>query len=109
MLFTIDFYKRLGFALDDEANIHVKLAFLSAGTCLIELIEVKDYKAREAGPIDHVAVEVDDIEKAIANANANGIEIDASKINNAPILGGIRNIFFAGPDGERLEFFDYSK
>jgi catechol 2,3-dioxygenase-like lactoylglutathione lyase family enzyme len=36
---SIDFYKRLGFTLDKEENIGVRLAFLSAGTCLIELVD----------------------------------------------------------------------
>ncbi|MCL2703373.1 MAG: VOC family protein [Defluviitaleaceae bacterium] len=104
---SVDFYKRLGFSLDKRESIHVELAFLSAGTCLIELIEVKD-AVRAAGVIDHLAVEVDDIEAAIANAKANGIGIDSSKINSVPILGGVKNVFFEGPDGERLEFFEYA-
>jgi lactoylglutathione lyase len=105
---SIGFYKKLGFALDAEESVNVRLAFLSAGSCLIELIEIKDTR-REAGVVDHVAMEVDDIEKAVERANANGIAIDAAKINAAPILGGIRNVFFDGPDGERLEFFAYGK
>jgi len=62
---SIDYYKRLGFTLDKEESIGVKLAFLSAGTCLVELVEQKDLDKRAAGPVDHVAVVVDDIEKAI--------------------------------------------
>ncbi|MCL2501433.1 MAG: VOC family protein [Defluviitaleaceae bacterium] len=108
MAASIDFYKRLGFTLDAEESVGVKLAFLSAGTCLIELIEIKD-TSRPAGVVDHVAMTVDDIEAAVARANANGIVIDAAKISAAPILGGIKNVFFEGPDGERLEFFEYVK
>ncbi|MCL2361785.1 MAG: VOC family protein [Defluviitaleaceae bacterium] len=104
---SIDYYKRLGFTLDKEEQLGIRLAFLSAGTCLIELVEQKDLLKREAGVVDHVAVVVDDIDGAIANAKAQGIKIDASKINEVPILGGVRNIFFEGPDGERLEFFEY--
>ena len=105
---SIDFYKRLGFSLDNEESPHVRLAFMSAGTCLIELIEQKDNQ-RSAGVVDHVAMEVDDVEAAVARANANGINIDASKIASVPIMGGIRHVFFAGPDDERLEFFENSK
>jgi len=105
---SIDYYKRLGFTLDNEEQAgETKLAFLSAGTCLIELVGIGG--ERTAGVVDHIAVVVDDIEKAISDANANGIEIDASQIASMPILGGIRNVFFTGPDGERLEFFEYSK
>ena len=104
---SIDYYKRLGFSFDKEEEAGVKLAFLSAGNCLIELIEQKDGEKRAAGPVDHVAMVVDDIDKAINEAAANGIEIDASKVQSVPILGGIKNVFFEGPDGERLEFFEY--
>jgi len=104
---SIDFYQRLGFTLDKVEEIHIKLAFLSAGTCLIELVEQKDIGLRAAGPVDHFAVVVDDIEAAIACAVENGISIDASTISNVNILGGIRNVFFEGPDGERVEFFQY--
>ena len=103
---SIDFYKRLGFTLDNEATLDIRLAFLSAGTCLIELVEIKG--ERPAGVVDHICVEVDDIDAAIENAKASGIEIDASKVASIPnLLGGIKNVFFEGPDGERLEYFEY--
>ena len=104
---SIDFYKRLGFTLDAEEAPSIRLAFLSAGSCLIELVEQKDLPKREAGVVDHVAMVVDDIHAAIENAKGNGIDIDASTIGEMGILGGIKNVFFAGPDGERLEFFEY--
>lgn len=102
---SMDFYKRLGFTADREEDIGVKLAFLSAGTCLIELIE-KPHE-RSAGVVDHIALEVDDIEAAVADAGKKGITIDGAVRVSA--LGGIRNVFFYGPDGERLEFFEYAK
>ena len=105
---SVDFYKRLGFTLDNEENVGIKLAFLSAGTCLVELIEQKEGDARPAGVVDHIAVEVDDIIAAIENANKNGIKIDA-EVKSVEILGGVKNVFFDGPDGERLEFFEYLK
>ena len=104
---SIDFYKRLGFTLDKEEAPSIRLAFLSAGTCLVELIEQKDMSKRASGPVDHLAVVVDDIQAAIENAIAQGINIDASTVSEVPILGGVKNVFFDGPDGERLEFFEY--
>ena len=104
---SIDFYKRLGFTLDGEEQIGIRLAFLSAGTCLIELVEQKNEPTRTAGSVDHIAMIVDDISAAIEHANANGIKLDASAVESMSILGGIKNIFFEGPDGERLEFFEY--
>ena len=108
---SLDFYKRLGFTLDNEASVdNLKLSFLSAGTCLIELVEFEngENSGRPAGVVDHIAVEVDDIEAAVANANKNGIKIDSS-IGTVQILGGIKNVFFEGPDGERIEFMEYCK
>ena len=104
---SIGFYKRLGFSLDKEETPSIRLAFLSAGNCLIELVEQKEIPARTAGTVDHVAMVVDDIHAAIANAKANGIDIDESAVSFVPILGGVKNVFFDGPDGERLEFFEY--
>ena len=105
---SMDFYKRLGFTLDKEERYGIRLAFLSSGNCFIELVEQKDLQARTAGQVDHVAMVVDDIDAAIKNAKDQGIEIDTSKLNSVPILGGVRNVFFEGPDGERLEFFEYT-
>ena len=104
---SIDFYKRLGFTLDKEEQPSIRLAFLSSGNCLIELIEQKEMPSRTAGLVDHIAMVVDNIEAAIKNAKANGIEIDSSQVNSVDVLGGIKNVFFEGPDGERLEFFEY--
>ena len=104
---SIDFYKRLGFTPDAEEKPSIRLAFMSAGTCLIELVEKNDIPKRDAGVVDHIAMEVDDIHAAIANAIAQGINIDPAGISEMPLLGGIKNVFFEGPDGERLEFFEY--
>ena len=106
---SMEFYKNLGFVVDKEENLGIRLAFLSAGNCLIELVEQKELPSRTAGVVDHVAMVVENIEAAVENAKAHGVDIDASKINSVAILGGIKNIFFEGPDGERLEFFEYCK
>jgi len=104
---SIDFYERLGFVLDQKDSAgDIQLAILSAGTCIIELVE-KD-EERVAGVVDHIAVTVDSVDEAVSNAKANGIDIDASLIENVSVFGGIKNVFFNGPDGERLEFFEYT-
>ena len=101
------FYQNLGFTVDREESVgETKLAFLSAGSCLIELVQ-KDLPLREAGPVDHIAFVVNDVDTAIKNAQAKGIEIDESTVCQLSILGGVKNVFFTGPDGERLEFFEY--
>ena len=107
---SIDYYKRLGFTLDKQEQTSIRLAFLSAGDCLIELLEQKKGEPpRAKGAVDHIAMVVDDIEAAVENAKIQGIDIDSSQINFMPILGGIKNVFFTGSDGEKLEFFEYSR
>jgi len=103
---SIEFYKNLGFTLDKEEKPSIRLAFLSAGNCLIELVE-KSAASPTNGPVDHIAMTVEDIESAVEVAKAAGADIDKSGISTAPILGGIKNIFFKGPDGESLEYFQY--
>ena len=104
---SMDYYKRLGFTVDKEETLKVRLAFLSAGSCLIELVEQKELPGRTAGIVDHIAMVVDCLDDAIASAKANNIVIDETTVSEVSILGGIRNVFFEGPDGERLEFFEY--
>lgn len=101
----------LGFTLTHEEAMDngVKLAFLNIGTCLLELVEVPNHAPRPAGVIDHIAIEVEDIETVVCKLIEKQVTFLTNEINESPILGGIKNIFFTGPDGERLEFFEYLK
>ncbi|MCL2171180.1 MAG: VOC family protein [Defluviitaleaceae bacterium] len=104
---SIDFYTRLGFKMDhreDVASRNVRVAFMSAGSCILELVE-KPGTSREAGVVDHICMEVDNIEAAVDLAISNGIQIDPAAIETIDVMGGIKNVFFTGPDNERLEFF----
>jgi lactoylglutathione lyase len=105
---SADYYKRLGFTLDKEENLGFRIAFMSCGNCPIELIG-QGGEPRPAGTVDHIAMEVESVAEAVKEAKANGIEIDEKMIGEAAILGRIKNVFFTGPDGERLEFFEYAK
>jgi len=107
-----EFYvDKLGFILTDEVNMDngVRLAFLNVGTCLLELVQTPDHSPRGAGAVDHVAIEVEDIETLVCKLVEKQINFLTNEIAEVPILGGIKNIFFTGPDGERLEFFEYLK
>lgn len=101
----------LGFELTDECQMGpTKLAFLNVGDCKIELIQPGDFRPRVPGQIDHICVEVEDIDTLVCKLIEKGVKFDSDRINDAPgLLGGVRNIFFAGPDGERIEFFEYQK
>ncbi len=103
---SVKFYRdQLGFTVTDTVN---NLTFCNIGTCLLELIEIKDYQGRTPGQVDHVAVEVENIEELCDSLRAKGVSIPG-EISFVPwLLGGVKNVFFEGPDGERIEFFEYT-
>lgn len=82
----------------------VKIAFLQAGTQIIELVQylAGEKEPRQAGVVDHLAFKVADTDAAVAKLREKGVTL----LFDAPrtALGGKKIFFFAGPDGERLEF-----
>jgi lactoylglutathione lyase len=106
---SVKFYaEALGFELTARHSMGTaQLAFLNVGSCCIELVQTADYAPRPAGVVDHIAIEAEDIETLVCKLIEKGI-VFLSDINTANgLLGGIKNVFFTGPDGERLEFFEY--
>ncbi len=99
----------LGFKLTSQQMLGTThLAFLECGTCLIELIHPANFEPREAGQIDHIALEVKGIDSLVCRLIEKGVHFLSNSINTAPdLLDGVKNIFFTGPDGERFEFFEY--
>ena len=94
----------LGFELFDKWH---NLEFLRIGSCILELIEQPDLPAREAGPVDHIAIEVEGIDELYEKLKANNVPTLGEVGVMSELLGGVKNLFFIGPDGERLEFFEY--
>ena len=108
-----DFYMNtLGFELQ---NVQLmgnggKLVFLNVGTCQIELVSRPGMAQPEAGPVDHICIEVEDIDPLVKRLKAKGVKFETETWNEAKnLLGGVRNVFFRGPNNERFEFFDYMK
>ena len=107
---SIRFYTEvLGFELTHRQMLGTtELAFLNIGTCLIELIHPANFEPRQAGQVDHIAMEVKDIEMLVCRLIEKRVPFLSNNINDAPaLLDGVKNIFFTGPDGERFEFFEY--
>ena len=107
-----DFYMNtLGFELQTVQEMGpTKLVFLQAGTCQIELVSKREPGHRAAGPVDHICIEVEDIGPLMERLKAKGVKFETETYNDAKnLLGGVRNVFFRGPDDERIEFFDYMK
>ena len=111
---SLEFYSDvLEFTVDHIAEVRdgeVKLAFLAKGSCIIELIHIpsEDIAAsRQAGIIDHVALGVKDISNLITRLEAKGVAYETKEPTSMDLKNGAKNIFFHGPSGERLEFFEY--
>jgi len=107
-------YEAMGLAIESTDNVageNVKVAFLPLGDTRIELLEptsaespiAKALEKRGEG-IHHIAFLVDDIEKAIKDARAGGLQM----INEAPRTGAHgRKVAFVHPKstgGVLIEF-----
>lgn len=116
---SIRFYTEvLGFKLNYTKDMPkpqgvTKLAFVQIGSCVIELIQPangNEVEGRSAGIVDHIAIEVDDIEKLVCRLLDHNVPFETEDIINMPqLFDGAKAIFFKGPGGERLEFFEYVK
>ncbi len=82
----------------------VKLIFLNSGGQIIELVQrfQESTLERAAGVVDHIAFEVEDVFVEMERLNAVGV----APLSATPgsIGTSLKNFFFLGPDGERLEF-----
>lgn len=83
------------------------LVFLRAGSCVLELIERPAIEKLPAGNVDHVALAVDNIEEVASRARNGGAEFGGAQVSYVEwIMNGIKNVFFLGPDGERIELVE---
>ena len=92
---TVEFYGRLGFevalqTVNEEAN--EKVAFLKLNNLVIETYENKAAKM-ESGAIDHVAIDVKDIEKVYELINHAGFKYHQGYDPFFTILGKRSQIF----------------
>jgi lactoylglutathione lyase len=99
----------LGFEpIGDHRLPACSISFVRAGSCVLELIQRDEGEPRAAGLFDHVCMEVEDIDSLVCKLIEKNIRFETSHIVDIPELK-IRNVFFSGPDGERLEFCEYNK
>lgn len=81
----------------------VELAFLQLGNTVVELVEVIDGREFDDGVINHLALHVADIFKAIEHLLAHHVEMDS--LEPMSLGEGRYNFFFRGPSGEKLELY----
>ena len=106
------------FKLKNESD-GIRVAMLQLGSCFIELLEpptnrkvaVPREKIVEGAnaTINHVAILVSDINKAVEHVESFGYEFEERGIYYVPNFGSdkldLNVAFFRGPNGERIELF----
>ena len=103
---TIDFYKSLGFELAHRtANGDEQVAFLQLGNLMIETYQ--NFKAaRINGAVDHIAINVTDVEEARRIADSMSLEVIEE--GQLPFWeNGVKYFTILGPNREKLEFNQY--
>ena len=107
---TIEFYGKLGFevalqTVNEEAN--EKVSFLKLNNLVIETYENKAAKM-ESGAIDHVAIDVKDIEKVYELINQADLNTTRDITHFLPFWeNGVRFFTIEGPNKEKIEFSQY--
>lgn len=104
---TITFYESLGFQIVhrtvNEAS-HSAVVFLEMKGLLIETWESRE-ACKRVGAIDHVALDVDDIEKAFSTVKYLGYPLLDKEIRFLPFWEkGVRFFTIKGPNCEKIEF-----
>lgn len=103
---TVEFYKKLGFEIAFEA-VEEKVAFLKLGTLVVETYENHEAKM-EHGAIDHVALDVRDIEEIFQYINEAGLNSTQDTIHFLPFWeNGVKFFTIEGPNKEKVEFSQY--
>ena len=104
---TIEFYQKLGFEIafrtvNEEAN--EKVVFLKLHTLVIETYENKA-AVMQSGAIDHIAIDVKDIEKVYAMINQAGLNSTQDTVHFLPFWeNGVKFFKITGPNCEVIEF-----
>ncbi len=83
-------------------------AEIAAGSCVAEVVQWKNGAENgrwvgKRGTLDHVALEVPDLDEAAAELSRKRIPIVDGPFELPDLNGGIRGLFIHGPDGERVE------
>ena len=107
---TVHFYETLGFEADFRTvneEVNEKVAFLKLNTLVVETYENKAAKM-ETGAIDHVAIDVKDIQKVYEMINQAGLNTTNDKVHFLPFWeNGVKFFTIEGPNKEKIEFSQY--
>ncbi len=104
---SIKFYETIGFeviyqTVNEAAD--EKVAFMQLGNLVMEIYE--NHRATmKTGSIDHVALDVNDIEKVFEYIRTTSIEMIDDKVMSLPFwANGVKFFTVKGPNNEKTEF-----
>lgn len=102
---TQSFYEGLGFEIAFGINNKgSEVKFFKLGNLVIEAYEKSD-AVQMPGAIDHIALDVKDIESAFDAAKQNGYEMLDEEIQFLPFWAkGVKFFTIMGPNKEKIEF-----
>lgn len=105
---TIAFYEKLGFETAFETvNDGDRVVFFKFASLVIETYESKDV-AMKSGAVDHIALDVKDIEKTYELINQEGLNTTKDTIHFLPFWeNGVKFFTIEGPNKEKVEFSQY--
>lgn len=103
---TIAFYTDLGFTVAHRANNNGELvAFLKLGDLTVETYQ-NGKAVGTAGAVDHIAINVTDVNEARRRADAMGLNVIEE--GQLPFwTNGVKYFTILGPNQEKLEFNQY--
>ncbi len=106
---TVDFYQKIGFEIAHEAmDGEVRVVFLKLKDLVLETYENKAAALCD-GAVDHIALNVMNIEEAYKFITGLGIKI-LTEITFLPFWdNGVKFFIAQGPNLERLEFAQHIK
>lgn len=105
---TEAFYLGLGFEkIYETMNGKERVCFFQMGTVVFESYE-NGCAAERYGAIDHISLNVTDVEKVYALVTARGEKVVSNGIEQLPFFkNGVRFFTIEGPNKEKLEFNQY--
>lgn len=107
---TVSFYQKLGFEIAFETvnkEADERVVFLKMGTLVVEAYE-NHAAVLTSGAIDHVALDVKNIEEIYKYVNEAGLNSTQDTIHFLPFWeNGVKFFTIEGPNKEKVEFSQY--
>ena len=101
---TVAFFEALGFEKRYETENNGRVVFLGCKNIMIETYEKFGEATEKRGAIDHIALDVTDLEKTLEEVKKTGYPIVEGPAFLPFWENGVRYFTIEGPDKEAVEF-----